>query len=232
MVLTGEDGAIRTLAPGSIWVDLSTSDLTLTKKLADALAARHVQVLDAPVTGGVANARAGKLTLFVGGAPEAYERVQPLFSCIGSKVMYIGPLGTATVVMLITNFMCMIHVVALGEGLVLGALDIDTAKIWQAIKASYADSFVARVDGPDIFSDDYGQSFSIGLACKDLKRALELAPKAGIRLDATELADRLYTSAGSKYGGSVGCLHVVKQLEERCGVSLPRALGDEDDNAT
>jgi 3-hydroxyisobutyrate dehydrogenase len=222
-VIEGEDGAIHGLAPGSIWVDLSTSDLVLTRRLANELAARGIQTLDAPVTGGVENARIAQITLFAGGDPEVFERVRPLFSAIASNVLYIGPLGTATVVKLITNFMCMVHVVAMGEGLVLGAtLGIDTIKIWEAIKVSYADSFVARVDGPSIFSGDYGQSFSIALACKDLQLSLKLAREAGLQLEATELAGRLYASACEKYGDEAGALSVVRQLEDQSHVSLPR----------
>ena len=169
--------------------------------------------------------------MFASGDLKTFERVRPLLANIASTVLYIGPLGTATIVKLITNFMCMIHAIALGEGLVMGErLGVDAVKVWEAIKVSYADSFVARVDGPTIFSGDYGQSWSIGLACKDLQLALALARETGLQLEFTELAERLFTSARERYGDMAGCLHVVRQLEEQSGVSLLRNLTSEATN--
>jgi len=224
-VLEGETGAMDALAAGSIWVDLSTTDLAQTRRLAAELAARDVAALEAPVTGGVANAHAGKITIFVGGPEETYRKVLPLLSVMGKEIIHLGPIGNATIVKLITNFMCFIHEVALGEGLVLGtSYGIDTVKLWEAIKVSYADSFVARVDGPDIFSGAYGDSFAIALACKDIGLSLALARDAGLKLEATELIDRLYGEARARYGDAAGCLHPVRMIEERSGISLQRDL--------
>jgi len=228
--ITGRNGALNGLSAGSLWVDLSTSDVTLTRRLASLLADRGIESLDAPVTGGVANARAGKISIFVGGSLEAYKRVLPLLSAMAERVFHFGPIGNATIVKLITNFMSMIHVAALGEGLVLGkALGIDEIQIWEAIKSSYADSFVARVDGPNIFSGDYGQSFGIGLACKDLALSLDIASQAGIELKTTKVTQELYEAARVQYGDASGCLGVVRRLEELNGIALsaiPLPRGD------
>jgi 3-hydroxyisobutyrate dehydrogenase-like beta-hydroxyacid dehydrogenase len=224
-VLEGPDGAIEGLAPGSLWIDMSTTDLAQTRQFAEKLQSRGVAVLEAPVTGGVANAHAGKLSIFVGGPVEAYERAAPLLRAIGDKVMHLGPIGNASVAKLITNLMCFLHEVALGEGLVLGArLGLDPVQLWEAIKVSYADSFVARVDGPDIFDGNYGASFAIALACKDIGLTLALARKAGLKLEAAELVERLYDEARRRYGETAGCLSAIRTIEEASGVSLPRAL--------
>jgi len=224
-VIEGKDGAMRGLAPGSLWIDMSTTDLAETRRLAAAFAERDVAVLEAPVTGGVANAYAGKLSIFVGGSAEAYGRAAPLLGALGDKILHLGPIGSAAVAKLITNLMCFVHEVALGEGLVLGTrLGLDTIKLWEAIKVSYADSFVARVDGPDIFAGNYGANFSIALACKDIGLTLGLAREAGLTLEAAELVERLYTAARAQYGDDAGCLSAVRDIETRSGVSLPRKL--------
>jgi 3-hydroxyisobutyrate dehydrogenase len=186
---------------------------------------RGVAAIEAPVTGGVANAYAGKLSIFVGGAPEAYARAKPLLDALGDKVMHLGPIGSASVAKLITNLMCFVHEIALGEGLVLGTrLGLDPIQLWEAIKVSYADSFVARVDGPDIFDGNYGANFSIALACKDIGLSLGLAREAGLKLEAAELIERLYNAARARYGEAAGCLSAVRDIEARSGVSLPRKL--------
>jgi 3-hydroxyisobutyrate dehydrogenase len=224
-VMEGEAGAIEGLARGSLWIDMSTTDLAQTKRLAAALAERGVAAIEAPVTGGVANAHAGKLSIFVGGPSEAYARAEPLLRAIGDKILHLGPIGNASIAKLITNIMCFVHEVALGEGLVLGTrLGLDPIRLWEAIKVSYGDSFVARVDGPDIFDGNYGANFSIALACKDIGLTLGLAREAGLKLEAAELAGRLYDAARERYGEGAGCLSAVRDIEARGGVSLPREL--------
>lgn len=224
-VIEGEDGALAGLARGSLWIDMSTTDLEQTRRLAAILTERGVAAIEAPVTGGVANAYAGKLSIFVGGAPEAYARAKPLLDALGDKVMHLGPIGSASVAKLITNLMCFVHEIALGEGLVLGTrLGLDPIQLWEAIKVSYADSFVARVDGPDIFDGNYGANFSIALACKDIGLSLGLAREAGLKLEAAELIERLYNAARARYGEAAGCLSAVRDIEARSGVSLPRKL--------
>lgn len=222
-VLEGANGAIEGLAAGSLWIDMSTTDLAQTQRFAKTLQARGVDALEAPVTGGVANAYAGKLSIFVGGSAEAYGRAAPLLRAIGEKIMHLGPIGSATIAKLITNLMCFVHEVALGEGLVLGSrLGLETNQLWEAIKVSYADSFVARVDGPDIFAGNYGSSFAIGLACKDIGLTLALAREAGLKLEAGELVERLYDDARRRYGDTAGCLSAIRTIERAAGVRLPR----------
>ncbi len=223
-VIEGTDGAMG-LAPGNLWIDMSTTDLAQTRRLAAAFAERGVAVLEAPVTGGVANAYAGKLSIFVGGSAEDYARAKPLLGVLGDKILHLGPIGNASIAKLITNLMCFIHEMALGEGLVLGTrLGLDTGQLWEAIKVSYADSFVARVDGPDIFDGNYGANFSIALACKDIGLTLGLAREAGLKLEAAELVERLYGAARARYGEDAGCLSAVRDIEARSGVSLPRKI--------
>lgn len=224
-VIEGKGGAMLGLAPGSLWIDMSTTDLAQTRRLATALAERGVAAIEAPVTGGVANAHAGKLSIFVGGSAEDYARAQPLLVALGDKILHLGPIGSASIAKLITNLMCFVHEVALGEGLVLGTrLGLDTRQLWEAIKVSYADSFVARVDGPDIFDGNYGANFSIALACKDIGLTLGLAREAGLKLEAAELVERLYGAARARYGEDAGCLSAVRDIEARGGVSLPRKI--------
>ena len=220
-VITGPDGAINGLARGSLWVDLTTSDIAVTQKLSDLLFARGVISLDAPITGGIAKAYEGTITIYVSGEKRAYERVRPVLKLTAEHVPYLGALGNATIVKLITNALAMAHVIALGEGLVLGKkLGIDEKVLLEAIKVSYADSFVARIDGPDILSGDYGTSFAAALACKDLVLSLDLAREHGIELPAIRLTHDLYQAARAEFGDSSAANNAVRQLERRSGVSL------------
>lgn len=213
-----------TLRPGSIWCDLTTSDLKLTKALSAELAKLGVATLEAPITGGIANARIGKITIFVSGPREAYERMQPVLHDIAMKVFHFGDLGGATVVKLITNQVAFIYSLAFGEGLVLGRkYGLDQVELIEAMKASYADSFLVRTDASKILSGDYATDFSMALAYKDLTLTRGLASELGLHLAGTDLMDVLFKETLERYGDDVGSLGHIRLLEEKSGVSLPIA---------
>jgi 3-hydroxyisobutyrate dehydrogenase len=113
-------------------------------------------LLDAPVTGAVDGARRAQLTLFVGGEGARIGASRAMLKAMG-RVIHCGPLGTGLVVKVVTNMLWFIHAAALGEGLVLGVKGgVATETLWEAIKSSVGDSFVARHDAPSILAGHYG----------------------------------------------------------------------------
>lgn len=210
------------LPQGAIWVDLTTSDLKLTQRIAADLAANGgIQTLEAPITGGVKNAHIGKITIFTAGPQAAFDKMAPVLQVTAGDVFYFGDLGGASVVKLITNFVAFIHVIALGEGLVFGTrYGLDKHELLAAIKSSYADSFVARTDGEKIFDGDYASDFALGLAYKDMVLARQLAEEMGLTLDLTALTDQLYAASVAQFGEQAGAMAPVQSLEQRSGVAL------------
>ncbi|TIX38968.1 MAG: NAD(P)-dependent oxidoreductase [Mesorhizobium sp.] len=213
--------AAPALPVGSIWCDLSTSDLHLTKRLASQLEKRGIASIDAPITGGVPNAYIAKITIFASGKPAAFEKMLPVLEKTAAKVFYFGDVGGATVVKLITNFVAFIHVQALGEGLVLGRkYGLDHIELMQAMKSSYADSFVLRTDEPKLLAGDYSPEFALALACKDFKLSVDLAKELGLKLEVTELTERIYRDTIDRYGPQAGAMSSIRLLEEDTGVHL------------
>lgn len=148
--MSGEDGALKSLRSGSVWVDLTTNRKELGEKLVQAAPA-GVSVVDCPVTGAVDGARNGKLTLFIGGDDATAQRVLPVLQQLG-EVIHCGPLGTGNVVKLVTNQLWFIAAAAIGEGFATGiANGVELRVLWSAIKNSVGDSFVVRHDAPSIF---------------------------------------------------------------------------------
>jgi len=181
--------------------------------------------LEAPVTGAVDGARLGKLTFFVGGDTDVIERVRPYFEIMG-KLIVCGPIGTGNVVKLITNQIWFINAAAIGEGLVLGKkAGIDLAVVWEAMKNSVGDTFVARHDAPSIFSGDYDPSFSLALCCKDLRLLKELGEELETQMDMTLLARDKFEEAKETFGGDAAELHVCKLVEDASNTDL-RLDGD------
>ena len=219
-----EAGALVALSPGSVWVDLTTSRPELIRRLA-AEAPEGVAVVDSPVTGAVDGARNGTLTLFAGGETAAVEQVRPLLERLG-RVIACGELGTGCVVKLVTNQLWFVGAAALAEGLAVGVRNgVELGSLWEAIKGSVADSFVARHDAPSIFAGHYDPSFSLGLCVKDLALVAELEAAVGADLPMTEAARVAFERAAERYGMDGPELSVARRIEDDADLSL-RLDGD------
>lgn len=219
-----DGGALAALRPGSLWADLTTNRKEFVAELA-AQAPEGVAVVDSPVTGAVDGARNGKLTLFAGGAAADLDRVAPVLENLG-RVIKCGALGTGNVTKLVTNQLWFIHAASLGEGFALGmANGVELDVLWDAIKDSVGDSFVARHDAPSIFAGHYDPTFSLELCMKDLGLTMELAANVGADLPMTERANETFARATERYGGDVGELHVAKRIEDDADLSF-RMDGD------
>lgn len=214
-----DGGCLESLRPGSVWVDLTTNRREFVAQLADQ-APEGVTVVDSPVTGAVDGARNGKLTLFAGGADSDLERVVPILSNLG-RVITCGPLGTGNVTKLVTNQLWFVHAAAIGEAFALGMSNgVELDVLWDAIKDSVADSFVARHDAPSIFAGHYDPSFTLDLCLKDLGLTMDLAGNVGTDLPMTERAQETFQRAADRYGNDVGELHVAKRIEDDADLSF------------
>ncbi|WP_419854545.1 NAD(P)-dependent oxidoreductase [Candidatus Poriferisodalis sp.] len=217
-------GALAALSAGSVWVDLTTSRPELIRRLAGE-APEGVDVVDSPVTGAVDGARNGTLTLFAGGESAAVERVRPVLERLG-RVIACGVLGTGCVTKLVTNQLWFVGAAALAEGLAVGVRNgVELGDLWEAIKASVGDSFVARHDAPSIFAGHYDPSFPLELCVKDLGLLAELETIVGADLPMTTAARAAFALAAERYGPDAAELSVARRIEDDAGLSL-RLDGD------
>ena len=220
-VIEGPDGVMEGIREGSTLIDLSTNSIPEVRRLGDALGARGVGMLDSPVTGGSAKARRGEVTMFVGGERERFERLRPVFEGIGDRIFYMGRLGAGNNTKLITNMIGFIQILALGEGMVIGARGgLDLAVLREAIMASTAGSAMADYDLPMIFDGSYDPSFSLELVCKDIRLAVELARDLDVPVELAALTEQICHRARIQYGGGEPILKIVKLLEDATGVEL------------
>ncbi len=225
-VVSGPGGVLEGFGGGGgTWIDMSTNDRNETLRLAALAAEQGVSVLEAPVTGGVHKAAAGEITVLVGGDPALYETYRDLLSAVGSPVLYMGELGSAAIIKVITNMLAFINLVAVGEALMLakrGGLDL--AKSFEAIKESSGNSFVHETEGQVILNGSYNINFTMDLACKDLGFATTFGREFGVPLDLAGLTEQTFIRARSQYGGDAWSSQVVKLLEDALGTDL-RAPG-------
>ncbi|MFN8491420.1 MAG: NAD(P)-dependent oxidoreductase [Caldilineaceae bacterium] len=224
-VVSGEKGILAGLKPGGTWIDMSTNDRNELIRLAAVAAAKGCNALEAPVTGGVHKAAAGEITILVGGEPAVYEAHLPALQAMGGKIFYMGPVGSGSVMKVITNMLAFIHLVAAGEALMLakrGGLDL--AQAFEVIKSSSGNSFVHETESQLILNGSYNINFTMELACKDLGFATQLGRDFGVPLELAGLVEQTFIRARSQYGGGAWSTQVVKLLEDALGTDL-RAPG-------
>jgi 3-hydroxyisobutyrate dehydrogenase len=232
-VMEGPAGALGGLRPGACWIDCTTTDPDVLTALSVLAAERGAGTLEAPVTGGVHKAARGELTVLVGGEQDLYEAHLRLLECIGSPVIYLGPLGQASRMKVITNMLAFVHLVAAGEALMLAArAGIDLRSAFEAIRQSSGNSFVHETESQVILSGSYDIGFTLDLALKDLGLVRELAEELGVPTELAEAAERRFALAKERYGGDAWSPRVVQLLEDELGTELraegfpPTLLGD------
>jgi 3-hydroxyisobutyrate dehydrogenase-like beta-hydroxyacid dehydrogenase len=217
-VMLGNEGVLSHLKPGTTVIDTTTSSVELIQQLVQLSAQKNIEYLEAPVTNAVDFAALGRLSIFVGGSVDAFEKCKPIFEVIGEKIFHVGKAGNGATVKLLTNLLWFVSAATIGEALMLGAkADIPLNTVWEAIKSSAGNSWVAEHDVPSIFAGHYDPSFSLALCCKDLGLINDIAHSQGYSLPMGAHALALFEKAKSVYGADAAELHVVKLLEDQVG---------------
>lgn len=209
------DQILPVMAPGAVWIDLSTNDLDCAHHIADLARHHGVDVLDAPVTGGIEGAEAATLNVLVGGEPAVHKRCQPVLAAIGDRFDLVGPHGAGYVAKIAQVMLCYLNSVCLTEALLLGAKGgVEPAAMLDIIRSSTGRSYVADRYGPEILSGGYDATFDLTLAVKDLRLATELAHDVGATIDFTADVFRHYQEAEERFGSHAPHLMAVRSIED------------------
>jgi 3-hydroxyisobutyrate dehydrogenase len=223
-VLLGAGGLLDGLAAGSIWADMSTSVPAVANRVRDRAEPRGIRVLDAPVSGMAAGARAGTLQIFVGGAEADYRRARPVLEAMGDadRIKHVGPNGAGYTVKLMLNLLWFAHLCASAEVLSIGvAAGVDLAVLRDSLLASPAASHFLQADVLSVLRDgDYDEGFALALACKDLGLAVDLARATGVPAEVSALVEQIYRRARAQYGDNGGEMLPMKLLEDLTGAPL------------
>ncbi|KQB95105.1 3-hydroxyisobutyrate dehydrogenase [Loktanella sp. 1ANDIMAR09] len=210
---------------GAHWIEMSTLGRDEVLTFAAKAAAHNVRMMELPVTGGVHLAAQGNITMLAGGDKDMFEIHLPALKAMGHEVFHMGPLGSASIIKVITNMLAFIHLKACGEALMLakrGGLDLGQA--WHAIKASSGTSFVHETEGALVLNGSYDVAFNIDLALKDLGFAMGFGREFEVPLDLAAATEQTYVAARAAYGGNAQSPMIVKLLEDLLDTDL-RAEG-------
>lgn len=198
-VVLGADGVIEGARRGGVVVDMSTISPVATREIAEALAARGIEMLDAPVSGGEKGAIDATLSIMVGGKPEIFERVLPAFQRMGKNIVHIGAHGAGQVTKACNQLVLSLTILGVAEAIHLARkAGVDPAKVRSALLGGFAQSRVLELHGQRMLDGNYAPGFRTRLYHKDMGIVTETGRALGMPLLGAGLAAQLYQIAMNK----------------------------------
>ena len=195
-VVCGPEGLIHVMKAGTAVIDTSTTEPTVSRAMAKALAAKGIDFLDAPVSGGDGGARDAALAFMVGGDEAVFEKYTPVLQVMAKSVVRVGDIGTGGVAKLVNNMIVGAAFSIIAEGFALAMKNgIDPQVLYEAIKDGWAGSTVLNVAAPGIIKQDYKPGGTIDLLFKDIGYALSLARSQNVPVPVTAIVDEVFKTA-------------------------------------
>ncbi len=212
--LFGENGVAEGLSEGNIVVDMSSISPIETKGFAEKIEALGCTYLDAPVSGGEVGARAGILTIMVGGPQGTFDKIKPLFDIMGKNITLVGGNGDGQTCKVCNQIIVALNIEAVGEALLFASkAGADPAKVREALMGGFASSKILEVHGERMVNRTFDPGFRIELHQKDLNLALSGARALKMSLPNTATAQELFNSCAAHGGSAWDHSAMVRALE-------------------
>ena len=220
-VMEAEDGVLAGLSAGKVWLEMSTTDEAEVKRLGALVNAKGSTALECPVSGGCHRAATGNIAIFVGGERSAFERLLPVLSAMGREILHTGPLGSASVLKVVTNYLASVHLAALGEALMVAKqAGMDLGTTYEAIRISSGNSFVHETESQVILNGSYNINFTMDLVLKDMGLFEAVAGRHDVPLELSPLVVDIFKDGQARYGPRAWSSMIVKRLEDACNTTL------------
>ena len=228
-VMEGEDGILNGLSENKIWLEMSTTDESEVKRIGKKVIEKKAIPLDGPVSGGCHRAATGNIAIFVGGERSAFDKILPVLTIMGRKVLHTGELGSASILKVITNYLASVHLVALGEAwTVAKKSNLDLSKVYKGIAVSSGNSFVHETESQVILNGSYNINFTMDLVLKDTSLFNQLAKKLKAPLEISPKVVEIFKDGKEKYGSRAWSSMIVKRMEDLNNINF-RADGFPDE---
>jgi 3-hydroxyisobutyrate dehydrogenase len=220
-VVEGPDGILAGLTPGKIWLEMSTTDSAEVKRLAAKVEALGATAMDCPVSGGCHRAATGNIAIFAGGTRAAFERVLPTLAILGRNILHTGPIGSASVLKVLTNYLCTVHLVALAEALTVARVaGLDLNMAYEGIRISSGNSFVHETESQVILNGSRDINFTMDLVIKDVGLFDAIAREHQVPLELSPLVLKIFKDGERRYGPREFSPNIIRRLEDSCGVRV------------
>lgn len=206
---------------GKIGMEMSTTDEAEVKRIGAEVIAAGGAAVDCPVSGGCHRADTGNISIFAGCDRETFERILPLLTIMGRRVLHTGALGSASVLKVLTNFLATANLVSVAEALTVAkGAGMDLGVAYEAMAISSGTSFVHETEGQVILNGSRDISFTMDLVAKDIGLFQEVADRAGVPLELNPLLINIFQDGISRFGPRELSPNIIKRLEEATGLDV------------
>jgi len=224
-VMEADDGILAGLSAGKVWMEMSTTDEAEVRRMGALVAATGAEPIDCPVSGGCHRAATGNIAIFAGCEREVFDRILPVLTAMGRRILHTGPLGSASVLKVVTNYLATANLVSVAEALTTAAaagMDLNTT--YEAIRISSGNSFVHETEGQVILNGSRDISFTMDLVVKDIGLFDEVARRHDIPLEVSPLLRQIFEDGQERFGPREWSPNIIRRLEEPTGLDV-RAPG-------
>jgi len=220
-VVEGSNGLIETLEEGKIWAEMSTTDESEVKRLAELVESTGAEAIECPVSGGCHRAATGNISIFAGCKRDVFERMLPVLTKLGRRVLHTGEIGSASVLKVLTNYLATANLVSLSEALVTAkAAGMDLNTTYEAIRISSGNSFVHETESQVILNGSRDISFTMDLVSKDIGLFHEIALRHQVPLELSPLLIEIFKDGERRYGPRELSPNIIKRLEDACDLRV------------
>jgi 3-hydroxyisobutyrate dehydrogenase len=233
-VMEGADGLLNSIKPGKVWMEMSTTDEAEVKRLGALVKNKGGEPVDCPVSGGCHRADTGNISIFAGCERETFEFILPLLKKMGRRILHTGPLGSASILKVLTNYLATANLITCSEALVVAkAAGMDLNTTYEAMRISSGTSFVHETESQVILNGSRDISFTMDLVLKDIGIFQAVADRANVPLEINPLMIDIFKDAIEKYGPRELSPNIIRRLEDKTGLKIqapgfPSELTDEE----
>lgn len=220
-VLEADDGVLAGLGAGKVWMEMSTTDEAEVQRLGEKVLAIGSEPVDCPVSGGCHRAATGNIAIFAGCTRETFDRILPLLTTLGRRVLHTGELGSASVLKVVTNYLATANLLSLSEALVTSkAAGMDLATTYEAIRISSGNSFVHETESQVILNGSRDINFTMDLVQKDIGLFQAVAERNDVPLEISPLLIEIFNDGAERFGPREWSPNIIKRLEEATGLDI------------
>lgn len=237
-VMEGENGVLGALVPGKIWVEMSTTDYREVQRLGQKVMGMGASPADCPVSGGCHRAATGNIAILAGCERSVFDGILPLLAILGRRVLHSGPLGSASKIKVMTNYLATANLVTLCEALVTASkADLDLATVYEAIRISSGNSFVHETESQVILNGSRDINFTMDLVLKDIGLFQSMAEEACVPLEISPQLIKIFEDGQSRFGAREWSPNIIRRLEEACDTRVlaegfPAQMSDDEPEET
>ena len=227
--MEASDGVLAGLSEGKVWMEMSTTDETEVRRIGKLVEGVGAHAVDCPVSGGCHRAATGNISIFVGGEREAFEKIFPVVTSMGRNILHTGPLGSASVLKVLTNYLASANLVSLAEALTTAsAVGMDLNTTYEAIRISSGNSFVHETESQVILNGSRNINFTMDLVLKDVSLFDQIAERHGIPLELSPMLVEIFKDGMERYGEREWSSNIIRRLEDATSINV-RASGFPDE---